>query len=632
MATPMNNTGNGVGSTDPRDLMDNAQVLDRLINGLLAKYTDRLGRERRTWAGFEAELDAIVSSLDTSNFTYPDVAAGLAATTNGQYFRVPQGAGMGFVYYRNASGLPVAVAETTGKKEAKALADNNLAGLDIVQYVGDGPAFPTVFGLNNEVLQHFDSIRRRISYLGQLKNTDVTALSETVMASADMVLYTGSGPVYPVVMGANNVAALYYNADTGMFGGAIAGSDKIVRSPLVPLATELTPVARAVNFQLGYGQSLIVGANGLGVISVTQPYYNRTFGSGPRAAGGDYSTQKPLVEDALTAPDGGTNRGETVCSGAANYASTLMATENGIDPASHVIFSSTAGKGGTRIADLGKGSAWYASNLLGHINGAVALNPVIACHTLMFSQGESENDLATPTSYATYLAALEQLQVDAETDIKARTGQASPVHFIITQTNYKARTSAGVCLAQLAACLRNPKFHLVSPNYFLPHAGDGTHLTNVGYKWQGAYFARAYKTLVIDKCVPQYIRPLSATLRGTTLTLKLDVPVLPLRLDKSQFSTQDSGFCVKDASGNTVAVSAIATSGNTVMMTLASVPASALTLRYALDYLASELNIINGASGNLRDSCPDTINVLSENRHLYNWCPAFSLPVIKIGE
>ncbi len=47
-------------------------------------------------------------------------------------------------------------------------------------------------------------------------------------------------------------------------------------------------------------------------------------------------------------------RGETCCSGAANYASRAMMLENGIDPKDHVIFASTAGHGGIASISLKK--------------------------------------------------------------------------------------------------------------------------------------------------------------------------------------------------------------------------------------------------------------------------------------
>jgi hypothetical protein len=47
------NTGNNVPSTDPRDLYDNAENLDKLVNGADPFYADRLGKLRESWAGIE---------------------------------------------------------------------------------------------------------------------------------------------------------------------------------------------------------------------------------------------------------------------------------------------------------------------------------------------------------------------------------------------------------------------------------------------------------------------------------------------------------------------------------------------------------------------------------------------------
>lgn len=47
------NTNNPVGSTDPRDLYDNAENLDKLVNGADPFYADRLGKLRESWSGME---------------------------------------------------------------------------------------------------------------------------------------------------------------------------------------------------------------------------------------------------------------------------------------------------------------------------------------------------------------------------------------------------------------------------------------------------------------------------------------------------------------------------------------------------------------------------------------------------
>lgn len=59
-------TGNAIGSTDVRDLLDNAQNLDDLMLGQLRQYLDRLGVPRLSWAGIEAAFQEaqVQRSLD----------------------------------------------------------------------------------------------------------------------------------------------------------------------------------------------------------------------------------------------------------------------------------------------------------------------------------------------------------------------------------------------------------------------------------------------------------------------------------------------------------------------------------------------------------------------------------------
>ena len=52
------NTRNPVGSTDPRDLYDNASNLDKLVNGEEPFVQDRLGKQRESWSGMEYNFNA----------------------------------------------------------------------------------------------------------------------------------------------------------------------------------------------------------------------------------------------------------------------------------------------------------------------------------------------------------------------------------------------------------------------------------------------------------------------------------------------------------------------------------------------------------------------------------------------
>lgn len=146
-------TGNPVGSTNPKDLIDNAQNLDYLILGPLLNYPDRRGVNRLSWAGIEssfaaaqaartaafntaqaqrvADFDAAQTQrtdqfqtfLNNSGYETPVVyAPGLNITRSTQIVRY-----MGELYRPKVSALPF-ITTTFPADEAKWLAngDNSL--------------------------------------------------------------------------------------------------------------------------------------------------------------------------------------------------------------------------------------------------------------------------------------------------------------------------------------------------------------------------------------------------------------------------------------------------------------------------------------------------------------------------
>lgn len=308
--------------------------------------------------------------------------------------------------------------------------------------------------------------------------------------------------------------------------------------------------------------------------------------------------------------------------------------ENNIAPSSLVIFSSTAGKGGTAIANLIKGSAWYNAHFLLQLNGAKALYNDIACHFIPFQQGETDLDASPPTTYSVWRSTVEQFQVDAETDIKSIYGQATPVFILTYQTSYKAALSSNIALAQLDLAQKNPKFFLTTPCYHLPFYTDGTHLTAVGYAWLGHYIGRAEKKILIDKVMPKWLNPISASIYGNVISVYFDVPVKPLTIDTTTLAaTTNYGFrVIADADSSTVAITSITAKSDHVEITLSATPTGSVSVRYGLDYLGTGLNILNGGSGNLRDSDPTTISISGSSYPLYNVCPHFQLSVITVGE
>ncbi|HIH4132652.1 hypothetical protein [Klebsiella pneumoniae] len=645
-------TDNQVPSTDIRDAVYAGAMLDKVVTSTELKYTDRLGGEHYTVDGIKAEGDKVVEetrqNLIPLSRQYMTLAAAQADIAN-----IPVNSA---IYVRNADGTSLAdeyinnsgILTATGRKmpsqqmldavsETANDSSDFLATAQTGLYFGNNETIPFVIDSSNKLILGYDSHKDEVIGAGMITSEKAKSISDSAIdereANGNTGLYVGSGTIIPLMIDGNNRLILGYDAEKDSVVGAGLNQSTITPERK-PLPLELRPIAKAVNHTLGYGQSLSIGATATTIISSSQPYSNITFSTGPRAANNDVSSQKPLVEDNTSpAPDGGTNRGETFCSGMANYALTLAAIDNGIIPSTHVIFASTAGKGGTKLANLIKGTAWYNDHFLLHVTGQYALNHDSAVHIIPIAQGETDLDQSPPTTAAVWRAMAEQFQVDAESDIKAVNGQTSPVFVQFSQCSYKAALSPNICLSQLDLVQKNKKFRLATPQYHLPRASDGTHLTNVGYKWDGAYRGRDYKELMFDGIESQYINPVSATLRGKTLTLKFDrIRVLPLRLDKENLAaTTDYGFRVNDSNGK-VNITSSRSVDDTVVMELVTIPVGNTVVRYALDYLGEGLNIINGASGNLRDSDTSFITINNVNYPMFQIAPHFELPVIKVGE
>lgn len=104
------NTGNPVGSSDPRDLFDNAVVTDNLVTGAGAAYSDRLGKSRKSWQGMEDEFAAFIAA---SGYGFVgDYAAGTEITgynqvvrdTSGEFWRLSGSTAL--PYITTGAGLP----------------------------------------------------------------------------------------------------------------------------------------------------------------------------------------------------------------------------------------------------------------------------------------------------------------------------------------------------------------------------------------------------------------------------------------------------------------------------------------------------------------------------------------------
>lgn len=370
-----------------------------------------------------------------------------------------------------------------------------------------------------------------------------------------------------------------------------------------------------------YGQSLSTGVSTNAVISTVQRFNNLRFSGGVRAqdSGVKYASLVPLVEQEKTPAEGeavGTYARETPATGMSDYIRELIDSEDGLTYTEHSyqILVSAPGIGGVTIATLSKPSTYYTrllEDVQAGYNLAQAAGKTFKVPAFCWLQGESDG----PTAVATYLAAMEQLRSDFNTDVQAITKQTETVQMVIYQT---APTSNSQ-LAQLQAVETYPNIHMAGPHYHLAKS-DGTHFTGLSSKIYGAYLGRAVKRVCIDGGDWDPVRPLTVYKQGALIYAKFHLPKginYPLVLDTGAVAAQaNSGFSLVDSAGGALAISSVALAGpNTVRITAAAAVPAGAKLRYAI---ATPL-------GNLRDSAGsiEIFNGNGINQAMHNWCAAF---------
>lgn len=92
--------------------------------------------------------------------------------------------------------------------------------------------------------------------------------------------------------------------------------------------------------------------------------------------------------------------------------------------------------------------------------------------------------------------------------------------------------------------------------------------------------------------------------------------------------TTDYGFRVTDGV-NTLAIDTINTYDDTVVINLLNAPTSDVYVRYGYDYLGAGLTILNGASGNLRDSTDESVVIDGQTKPMFYVGPHFELKAVK---
>ncbi|MFA0266880.1 hypothetical protein AB4490_08700 [Vibrio cyclitrophicus] len=394
-----------------------------------------------------------------------------------------------------------------------------------------------------------------------------------------------------------------------------------------------------------YGQSLSVGIQSKPAITIESKYDSLTFKSGPKSTmegsvgyNPGMDDFKPLIEDELWGDmPNAYHHGETPSSGLSDGVIELSKKDNGIDWRSDnkQLFVNTAGLGSASIRGLLPGGSshegeWWL-NVVNSVEQAYRLAMMqgksYSLHGMGWIQGEGDSLGLTYDAYKKNLVKMHDAIQQLSEDI---TGLSHPVSFFTYQTYGRSGQADNIPQAQLDFANENENVYLATPIYHLPLAHDG-HLSNAGSYLLGRYFARSYKYVSVDKAKSQWINPISATLDNDVIIVKYDVPKPPLVLDTVNMArTDDHGFRVVDESGTVLLDGISVINGSEVHLKLARELSGSAVVRYAFDYIGDGLvNYATSASGNLRDSEPETVMFNGVRYPLFNVAPHHKLSVIK---
>ena len=383
------------------------------------------------------------------------------------------------------------------------------------------------------------------------------------------------------------------------------------------------------------GQSFAEGAYGLvsgDVVTLSQRYSNRTFGSGERSArsggsyAGDNDTPGTSTSIGLIANETGYSStpdyyGESAGCMTCDTLTELYAAA-GVAPDDRVLFLGNAAIGGNSIAALSDATkrAWSYEQMQDYVTLATAAGKTAGIVANVHSQGETDrgNGTAAATWKASTLAYFDNWDAAA----MAATGQSyRPGHFLWQLDTYN--DAQGLSDAQLEMSEERDMVFMVAPNYVLPRFSSGNrHPTLEGYQRMGAFTARAMRQWMDDRRPPDVCVPIGAVYDPATneVRIRYSTPVA-LTLDTTTWGTvTDAGIRVTDA-GVAATIGTVSVSGNVVTVPITSgTMTGAVSVRIGKDYTASGRS--DGVyMTTIRDTTDETawIPAAGEDQEIYHW-------------
>ena len=410
---------------------------------------------------------------------------------------------------------------------------------------------------------------------------------------------------------------------------------------------------------IGTGQSLAVGTTP--VTTVTQPYGNLKLALGNAVVPGRGQNPwdpnlgelavVPLVEPMhvlqvdYPSPYPANAFGESPHSAMANQLTKLVKSLSPEDD--YVTIHSLVGECGQGIAALKKQSG-STTGTTGRAYAA-SLFETAAIARLAREAGKSfgiglilmthgETDWENPA----YQDELSQLLADYNDDLAAITGQTRAIPMYLSQQhalpNGLDRLGKGSVAAQTQWRIgveRPGDFVCTGPKYQYPvhDQGDGIHLSAMGYQMIGEKVAQVYFQRSVLGRDWRPLQPIAAFRSGREVTVRLHVPVPPLRWDESfdrpviAVWAQGRGFELRTPVAP-IGIESVAIDGDSVRISAScDLPALGLVVGYAMANQGAQLPNHSMAVrwGQLRDS--DSFVGSTSKQANPNHCVSFEVPV-----
>lgn len=675
----MYNTGNPVGSTAPKDLYDNSQVLDRVTNSNDLTTRDRLQREILTLKGMASAagdatiaIDAAQRALNSADASAASAAeaAHTAATVEENAEEIAETAAASAV-------AAVSAAVSADADRAEAAAEAAETARDVANVSAN--IYPTISaGLAATALGGYFSVPAADAetYLtlyredaGPVATKIADYPSAELLRQFDDVIdpATDNGYAFDVadpdgrvalgvknngavavpggmILLCNETWAIALTDENGRVGAGIRRdgtfeAGKVIAKELQ--APQIGPGGETeqkkgnydaeLNFFPAYGQSWAVGFDNT-AISLSQRFDNLSFNAGVRSQSVSddpavaYTSLIPLVErtDDHTPEFSGVTVGETPVTGQTDFIKELIQIENSseVTGLTYQMLGSAPGEGSKTIGELSKPSTYF-TRLVTQINygfqRAQGLGKPFSVQAVSWAQGGGAD--------ATYGELLEQLRVDLDTDAKSITGQSNDVKMITWQLFPGIGESAATLYRRYVQSSEDyPNIFCACPTYFLDQVSPtNLHLTNTSTKWLGAYYGLAYKRVIIDGGDWEPLKPKSFKKQGSILSVTFN-PVGSLTLDTDRVAlTENYGFELYDSLGVKKVINSVSISSRNTVKILAALPVQA-TDRLVYGFVGgTSWGRTTGRRGNLRDSQGD--NLVFDggglNLPMHNWCVVF---------